>query len=65
MGKVATRINFHSTDWKVKEVLSASDLSLFNIKNLKEIAYLEYNLLEVDNGTYLVELVDGRFIEFV
>ena len=65
MGKVATRINFHSTDWKVKEVLSASDLSLFNIKNLKEIAHFEYNLLEVDNGTYLVELVDGRFIEFV
>ena len=65
MGKTATVINFHSTDWKVKEVLSASDISLFSIKNLKEIAHLEYTLSEIDNGTYLAELKDGRFIEFV
>jgi len=65
MGKTATRINFWNTDWKVKEVLSASNIDLFSIKNLKEIEHKEYTLSEVDNGTYLAEFTNGDFIEFV
>jgi len=65
MGKTATRINFWNTDWKVKEVLSASNIDLFSINNLKEISNKQFTLSEVDDGTFLVEFSNGDFIEFV
>jgi hypothetical protein len=65
MGKVLTVINFWDCDWKVKEVISASTLDLFNIKNLKEVSNRPCVLHEVDNGTFYLEFRDkDQFIEF-
>ena len=64
MGKVMTSISFWNCDWQVKEVISASNITLFNIKNLKEVAHRQSKLYEVDNDTYYLEFANGEFIEF-
>ena len=64
MGKTATKINIWNADWKIKEVLSASNIELFSIKNLKEISNKQFTLSEVDDGTFLVEFSNGDFTEF-
>ena len=65
MGNTMSIIQFYCVNWKIKEIISASNIKLFDITNLNQIADRPSKLFKVDNGTYYLEFTDNNeFIEF-
>ena len=67
MGKILNKILFWTSDFPIVEIISASKLEFFKIKNLTELSNYKGRLYQYDNGNYLLEFNyngDDQFIEF-
>lgn len=64
MGKTMTAVSFWNADMKVSEVIEASDLTYFNVRNLKAFSKNRYSLYTVSDGTFYVKFTDGSFFVF-
>lgn len=64
MGKVLTPIAFWSASFKVKEVIEASRLEYFRIKDLWEFSSQPASLYSVDDGTFHLRLPNNDFVTF-
>lgn len=64
MGRVATRVSFWRADMPVGEVLEASSVDLFKVRNLKRFSKFDYDLERWDDGTYVARFDDGSFFRF-